>query len=170
MRKLSFAGAAVLGVVVSVLLSVYLWPKACVLGGGGLDMGGGRSLAAASYVGYYYGFGLADRPGIFFGRNYYRVRMAPTRAEDGLTDVGFSGVGWNRFRETYPNGTLREEGIRRVTLNGTFNEGLEPDPDLHDVKEGKYYDPSGKLGSEVKDGTGVQTYWNTSGVKVWEWG
>ena len=38
------------------------------------------------------------------------------------------------------------------------------------MKEGKYYDPSGKLGSEVKDGTGVQTYWNTSGVKVWELG
>ena len=65
MRKLSFAGAAALGVVVSVLLSVYLWPKACVLGGGGLDMGGGRSLAAASYVGYYYGLDWPIGPASF---------------------------------------------------------------------------------------------------------
>ena len=159
--------ASAFGVVGAVLAGLYLWPKSCVLGGGTVETGGG-SLTAASNTGYYFGFGLINKPGILFGKNYYRVRLAPTADEDGFTDVVFAGEGWNTFRGTYPNGTLREEGVCRVYWNGTFSGGLEPDPDLSDVKDGKYYDPTGKLASEVKNGTGVQTYWNCKGIKIWE--
>jgi len=156
--KAVVVGAAVLGVIGSFVLGVYIWPKPCNLGG---SMSGG--LMAQGYVAYYRGFGFNDRPGMF-GRNYCRVRLAPRTAEDGFTDVAFLGEGWNSFRGTYPDGTLREEGVCWVMLNA----GIEPFTGLDEVKDGKYYDPNGKLGSEVKDGTGVQTYWNCDGTKVWE--
>jgi hypothetical protein len=158
--KVTLTGAAMFVAVIIVLLGAYLWPKSCLLGSASY---GGR-VVAQGYTGYYYGFGLnAQHPGIL-GRHYYRVKLAPRSEKEGFTDVDFTGEGWNRFYGTYPDGTLREEGVCWVMLNS----GVEPFPDLHNVKEGKYYDPSGTLGSEIRDGNGVQTYWTCDAVKVWE--
>jgi hypothetical protein len=147
-----FVGIAV------ILLIYYFWPKSCKLGG---EMNVGQFFY---YTGYYRGFGLVKEPGIL-GRNYFCVRFAPTVEADGFTDVQYTGEGWNPFRGTYPNGTLREEGVCQVHLNFV----TEPLPEyLEAKKEGKYYDPNGKLGSEIRDGSGIQTYWNHKGVKVLE--
>ena len=156
--KVTLTAVAMFGAAIVALFGVYLWPKSCRLGGGsygGLLARGTRVTTTVS--------DWNTHPGIL-GRNYCRVRLVPRNEEEGFTDVSFAGEGWNRFRGTYPNGTLREEGVCWVMLNC----GVEPFPDLSNVKEGKYYDPSGKLRSEIKDGNGVQTYWTCGGTKVWE--
>jgi len=144
------------------LFTLWSWPKLSTLGDDdSLFVAGLRSSA---YSGYYRGFGLHKGPGVF-GRSFYRVTLPRTSPEDGYTNVEFSGRGWNEFRGTYPDGTLAEEGLCWVDLNGQYD---EPQADLHNVRNGKYYDPAGALRCEIKDGTGRQTYWTRTGTKVWE--
>jgi hypothetical protein len=156
-RRVAAISAFVL-CIAATLTGTYSWPKSCTLGGRE-----NAGLLTQDYVAYYRGLGLCKSPG-FFGRNYYQLRLPPRRAEDGLTDVSFRGEGWNAFRGTYPDGVLREEGECWVT----WNRGDEPSVDFHNVRNGKYYDRRGNLGSEIKDGSGIQTYWNCDGTMVWQ--
>jgi hypothetical protein len=162
MKMRGIAVAVCSSTVIFGLVILYAWPKATTLGDDpSLQVPG---FLATAYPAYYRGFGLSREPGIL-GRNYFRVRWWTTASEDGWTDVEFSGEGWNTFRGTYPDGTLREEGVCWVDLNGIYD---EPWPDLHNVKTGRYYDPTGKLHSEIHNGTGRQTYWTRNGTRVWE--
>jgi hypothetical protein len=136
-----------------VVAILWAWPKSR-----GLSIG-------LDYIGHYRGLGLWEGPGPF-GRSYYRLTFHSTDAEDGLCEVYFSGYGFNRFREKYPNGVFRQEGECLVEPNG-FPEA-DPLPDIHHVKWGKHYRPDGSLGSEIRDGTGVQIFWSPEGVKLWE--
>ena len=131
---------------------LWAWPKS-------------RGLSVSpTFIGHYRGLGLWEGPGLF-GRSYYRITFSSTDPEDGLCEVYFSGYGFNRFRGEYPNGVLREEGECLVEPNG---DSEDPMPDIHQVKWGNYYRPDGSLGSEIRDGTGVQIYWSREGVKLWE--
>jgi hypothetical protein len=133
------------------LVMVWAWPRSCPLS------------VCHDYIGYYRGLGLQNGPGLL-GKSFYRVVLYPSSPEH-RTDVAFTGRGWNRFRGTYPDGTLREEGECWVDINGGAEDPL---PDLHNVKWGRYYDPRGKLLSQIDDGTGVQIYCTPTGIKTWE--
>ena len=115
------------------------------------------------YRGYYRGLGLVDGPG-FPGKDFFRVVVK--HIDEGYWEVRFRGAGYSPYRGYYPNGTLREEGECRVEFYGV--DQSDPCPDNHDVRWGKYYLPDGRLGSEVRDGSGVQTYWSSNATKVWE--
>lgn len=134
-------GVSAFALAISFLIGAYAWPKHCTLGGGVNE-----GLLTQGCVAYYRGFGLSKQPGIF-GRNYYQLRLASRRPEDGLTDVFYRREGWNAFRGTYPDGTLREEGECWVMLNY----GIEPFVNFHNVKNGKYYDPHGSLGGRDRE-------------------
>jgi hypothetical protein len=136
---------------VAAVAVAWAWPKSCPLS------------LSPSFTGYYRGFGLGGVP--LLGKVFYRATFPTTSPDDGLTEVSFSARGWNPFRGTYPDGTLREEGVCWVDINGGAN---DPAPNIHQVQWGKYYDPSGKMVSEIKDGTGIQTYFTRKGVKTWE--
>lgn len=138
---------ALLAVALSLLCA---WPRSCPL------------FYSDHSTGHFRGLGLLDGPGLL-GRSFFSVTWVEAY---GPTEFTFSGRGWNHFRGTYPDGSLREEGECWVDLNGSNHP--EPLPDTDRVKWGKYYNPQGKLISEIKDGTGVQTYWMPDGTKIWE--
>lgn len=73
--------------------------------------------------------------------------------------------GWNEYKGFYPNGTIRDKGVIWIEYHDT---PPEPLPDLHKVSWGEYYRPDGTLGTEIKDQTGIQTYWHPNGNKIWE--
>lgn len=52
-----------------------------------------------------------------------------------------------------------------MDINGGAN---DPSPDIHRVESGKYYDPDGELVSEIQKETGVQTYFDPNGNRLWE--
>ena len=133
------------------VFTLWFWPKSHAL-----DI-------HPSYVGYYRGLGLEGAGDIFFGKNYYRVEI--TDDYGGISGVAYRHPGYNDFKGFYKTGVIREEGKCFVEVMG-FHE--QPYPDLHDVAWGKYYKPDGALGSEVRDGSGVQTYWTPAGIKIWE--
>lgn len=114
------------------------------------------SLNPNVFVGYYWG---SDR----IGRHFYRVTANEGRY--GRWEVAFRGVGYNRYRGYYPDGSLREEGEIRVSLSGL---PPEPVPDTSDVKWGNYYMPDGTLGAQVRDGTGEQKLWYPNGKLRWK--
>lgn len=113
------------------------------------------------FIGYYRGFGLEGAPSIF-GKQYYLVKI---KDNDGVCWVSYRNEGYNHFEGFYTSGAIREEGECLVEVMGGYN---RPCPERETVKWGKYYKPDGTLGSEVKEGTGLQTYWTLKGVKFWE--
>jgi hypothetical protein len=96
------------------------------------------------------------------GRHFYRVIVNDEPL--GWWEANVSRPGYNRYRGYYPDGTLREEGEIMVTY---LLANPEPFADVHQVKWGKYYRPDGTLGSEVRDGTGEQTWWYLNGKPRW---
>jgi len=116
---------------------------------------------ADHFTGYYRGFGLGDQPGLL-GKNYIGVRF---EGEGEVVDTRFLSHDTARFTARFADGRLFAEGECRIKWMGLN----EPDPDSWNaVLNAKYFDPQGKLASEIVDGTGVQTYWTSDGVKVWE--
>ncbi len=95
------------------------------------------------------------------GTSYYRITF-PADPDDGRLVIDFEGQGYNTYTAYYPNGKVRERG---ECLVDTDFQGLELYPDDHNVLWCKCYKPDGTVGSEVKDGTGVQTRWSTDGQK-----
>ncbi|MBN2023060.1 MAG: hypothetical protein JW809_09730 [Pirellulales bacterium] len=138
-------------VIGAAIMGACLWPRSCPL-----------SVCPECYTGYYRGLDIGG-PGLL-GRSFYRLVLPPSDEADGWTEIDYRGEGWNAFRGTYPDGTLREEGECRVGSNGPD----DPAPDIHDVKWGKYHDPKGVIVSEIVDGTGRQTYFAADGTKIWE--
>ncbi len=149
-RKLFPWIAAILSVIFcgSIFL-LWLWPKSCTL--------------SQSYIARYRGFGLDKQDGWLTGRLYYELEYAPTGPNDGLTTIG-ARPGYNYFRGYYNNGVLREEGEALIE----YIDDCPVMPDSDKIRWAKYYRPDGTLGSEVVDGTGVQTLWTIQGIKVWE--
>ncbi|MDZ4782592.1 MAG: hypothetical protein SGJ19_20285 [Planctomycetia bacterium] len=143
-----------LGLVFALTAAIWLawwWPKSCPL-----------QMNVDYFTGYYRGFGLGDQPG-FFGKNYFAVRFTDTKEIGGVVESRFLSHDKARFVDRFVDGRLRAEGECRIEWLA------EPDPDFsYGVLNAKYYDPQGKLASEIVDGTGVQTYWAINGVKVWE--
>lgn len=115
-----------------------------------------------AYVGYYRGLGLTQRRG-YFGRNWFRVVVHEDA--DGYWEVDVSGLGYNKYRGYYGSGQLREEGLCMVEENGG---GYDIAPNRHDLLSAKFYDPNGKLISEVKNRTGKQVLCHASGQRLWE--
>ena len=116
----------------------------------------------AMFTAYYTGLGLPGASGLF-GKHWGRVEML---VDDGGKWVfQFRKEGYNPFEGYYPDGTIREEGECLVELMGFHD---QPFPDTRAVRTSKCYLPDGSLASEVNNGTGIQTYWTPSGVKIWE--
>lgn len=116
----------------------------------------------AEYIGTYRGLGWHDEPG-YFGKNWFRIHW---KADDGiLTEVIYREYGYSPVRSSYPDGSLRYAGLCLVEQNGTLD---EPIPDEHDVLQAKYYSPEGRLLSEIKGATGIQTLCDAAGNVVWE--
>ncbi len=76
----------------------------------------------------------------------------------------YSKPGFNNFRAYCKNGTLRAEAEVNVRLIGYKK---QPYPDQHLVRDGKYYNPDGKLVSSITDGTGIQKYYSEAGQIYW---
>ena len=124
--------------VIAVLLAIpNFWPRSTKLG-----------MFPDEYVGFYHGLGLHEGPG-YFGTNWYRVVV--TEPDKGYFEVDVDGPGYNSYRGFYPNGTLRERGTCLVEENGDLIW-----PDRHQILNGEYFSPDGKLLSKVENGTGRQ--------------
>lgn len=111
-------------------------------------------------VGYYRGLGRTNGRG-YFGKNWYRIVVQ----EDGIGywEVDVNGFGFNPYRGYYDSGVLSEEGMCMV-----FENGDDIAADRHDLLHGKFYDPRGKLISEVENGTGKQVLFLPDGTRHWE--
>jgi len=112
-------------------------------------------------TGFYRGFGLHDGKGIL-GKNYFKISWNEYSV---LVECSVRGMGFNRYRCWYPSGALLEEGECLVESSGFYH---QPVVDRHHVKWAKCYKPDGSLGSEISNGTGVQTNWTSGGTKIWE--
>ncbi len=141
-------------VILAVLVGIsfwWAWPKS-------------ETLEFTPYmVGHYRGFGLVPDDTFLLGMSFYRVTFTPPN--EGRWEVEYVRPGYNHCKGFYDDGTLHEESKCLVELLGPYN---HPCPDIHNVQFGRYYKPDGTLGSEVKNGTGVQTYWTLDGTKIWE--
>jgi len=112
---------------------------------------------------YYRGFGLTDKPSIA-GKRYYRLDVVLTCPEDGRCEVDFRyGREKHPFIALYPYGTIRAKGYCTVVLDH-FGQPI----DIGQITDGVFYSPSGRITTEVRDGTGVETYWSYAGIKIWE--
>jgi hypothetical protein len=113
-----------------------------------------------SYTGYYRGFGLDDSQG-FFGKRFAKVLW---QESDGYGICWTKKDGYNPYKRWYDNGSIRGEGECLVLISGW----KQPMVDWNDLKWANCYRPDGSVGSEVRDGTGIQTIWSEPGVKIWE--
>ncbi|MEM7227524.1 MAG: hypothetical protein AAF432_01785 [Planctomycetota bacterium] len=77
----------------------------------------------------------------------------------------FTQPGINEFTGYYPDGTVREQGTILISMVDILPSMPLPDGD---PVTSQCFKPDGSLGSEVVDGTGVQTIWLADGTKVWE--
>jgi antitoxin component YwqK of YwqJK toxin-antitoxin module len=124
----------------------------------------------SSCVGYYRGLGLKEEPG-FTGKNWYRI-LGGNHAKghyvkhslDGHWEVDIDGVGYNQYRSYYESGALRAEGLCMVVKDGTEFRAHN----RSDLQQGRFYDPSGKLISEIKDGVGKQVLCFSNGQRFLE--
>jgi antitoxin component YwqK of YwqJK toxin-antitoxin module len=111
-------------------------------------------------VGTYYGLGWHDGPG-YTGRNWVRLRDEGT---DGCWwEIDLDGYGYSTTNGYYANGAVMD---RSVTLVEENVDG--PYWDRHQVRDGTYFDPDGNVVSEVRAGTGRQTWFYANGGKHWE--
>ena len=133
------------------MAGLWWWPKSQPL-----------SINETFYTGHYRGLGLADDTS-FFGKRFFRVVVQD--GPYGYWEVDFKKPGYNAYRGYYSNGICREEGECFVEMNGGQ---VEPAPDSHNVRFGRFFRPDGKLGSEVVNGSGIQTLWYPDGTKRWE--
>ena len=98
---------------------------------------------------------------VLFKRYYAIVEKDPGT---GLTiSVLYQGVGYNPFTAFYADGRIAAEGSCKVTWND--DQMLH---NIHDLKEGRFYNPQGQQVSCVDNGTGVQTLFHANGTKYWE--
>jgi hypothetical protein len=152
-RSIRLRLVTLLGLVFALTAAVWLawwWPKSCPL-----------QMNVDYFTGCYRGFGMGDQPG-FFGKNYFGIRF---EGEGAIVDSHFLSHDTARFVDRFADGRVRSEGECRIEWINPY----EPDADFWNaVLNAKYYDPKGNLASEIVDGTGVQTYWTSDGVKVWE--
>jgi hypothetical protein len=119
------------------------------------------SLNEKIYTGYFRGLGITDSDS-FLGRRFYKI--VASDAPYGYWEVDFKHAGYNEYRGYYSNGKLREKGWCYV---GMHDIPRQPCPDNHDIKDGYYYRPDGTLGSTIKNGSGIQTYWYPNGDVRW---
>ena len=117
---------------------------------------------SSGYIGYYHGLGWTEGGG-YFGKNWFRVLV--TDDIDGYWEVDVSRLAFNRYRGFYSNGKLREEGFCMVE---EIRGGEEIIPNRHNLRDAKFYDPSGKLISEVRNTTGKQVLCRANGEPFWE--
>ena len=90
--------------------------------------------------------------------------LQSARLTGAYCDFFLDGSRLCRFLGRYPSGTIREEGICEVEWVAE----CIPMPNTNRTHFGRYYRPDGTLGSDIRGGTGVQTYWNDEGVKLGE--
>ena len=114
--------------------------------------------SGSGFVGYYKGLGFIEGRG-YFGKNWYRMVRHFGEGDDldGYCEIEVDRLGYNSYRGYYATGVLREEGRWMVAANGS-----KPGPAPFDIQQGKYFNPSGELISEIKNGTGtlIQCYAN----------
>ena len=110
---------------------------------------------------FYRGLNIPGTDVVFLKRYYAIAGNVPDT--ELTTDVEFHGVGYNRFLIFYKDGTLAGQGLCQVDWKGD-----QIYHNIHDVKEGRFYDPQGNLVSSVESGTGVQTLFYADGTKYWE--
>ncbi len=142
----------ILTIIIGTPISWYTWPKSIP-----------HQMSPSDMRLYYRGFGFNDGTGIF-GKRWYAVTFDPE--DDGSHwQFEFIEPGYNPFKAYYADGTLQQEGECLIEVMG-FENG--PYPDWHNLRWAKCYRPDGSLGSEVIDGTGIQTQWMPGGTKTWE--
>jgi hypothetical protein len=99
----------------------------------------------------YHGLGWHEEPG-YMGKNWITYRRDE---DDGCYwEIDLREYGYSHARGYYPSGVLMEESECKTV----------PDPDRHDVRNGRYFDPNGKLVSEIINGTGRQTLFYAEGT------
>ena len=111
---------------------------------------------------FYRGIKVPGVPLMLFKRYYAIVEKDPSSGV--TTSVAYEKEGYNQFFMFYKSGTLAAHGLCIVEKN-------IDDEILHDatnLKEGKFFNPSGDLVSTVQNGTGVQTLFSSSGQRYWE--
>ena len=110
---------------------------------------------------FYRGFKIPGT-GLVVLKRYYAI--AEKDPHTGIsTGVEYKGEGYNSFFVFYEDGTIAAEGMCRVERND--HQILH---NIHDVKEGRFYNPRGDLVSSIRNGTGIQTFFYPDGTKSWE--
>jgi len=109
----------------------------------------------------YRGIKLPGVPIVFFKR--YRSIVEMDRHAGVTIAVDYKGVGFNTFFAFYRDGTMAGTGQCMVEENG--DQILH---DIHNLKDGEFYDTNANLVSTVKNGTGIQTLFYSEGPKNWE--
>ncbi len=113
---------------------------------------------------HYRGLGReADSTGLM---GYMWSGVTQLSEDGGYWRMNFEAPGYNEFVGYYPDGSIREIGTCMVHMTDILPE--VPTPDFHDVDSSRCYKPDGTLGSEVVNGTGIQTIWRPDGTKIWE--
>ncbi|MFU8828927.1 MAG: toxin-antitoxin system YwqK family antitoxin [Phycisphaerales bacterium] len=86
--------------------------------------------------------------------------------DGGYYRAEFKAPGFNPFVGYYPDGSKREVGTCWVEM--VNSNPVMPSAVFSYVDTSRCYKPDGSLGSEVRNGTGVQKVWLPDGTKVWE--
>lgn len=113
---------------------------------------------------HYRGLGLnTDSTGL---TGYMWTGVTMRFHDGGYYRAEFDSPGFNPFVGYYPDGSIRETGTCMVEM--VNSEPVMPSPDFHHVDSSQCYRPDGTLGSNVINGTGIQTVWTSGGTKIWE--
>ncbi len=112
---------------------------------------------------HYRGFWLTDSRGLL-GVNVFRIDVILTLPEDGSCMIEYRhGSEAHPFIAYYPDGQLRARGYCKVTYDHL---GLPKD--MGDIVDGTFVSPDGNIASELRGGTGIETFFTADGVKIWE--
>ncbi len=95
-------------------------------------------------------------------KKYYGI-VYKDRNTGTLFSIVFEKEGYNPFFLFYEGGGIAGRGLCKVN-----NNGYEIMEDIHDIQEAEFYDPEGKLVSEIHDGTGIQKLYYSNGTLYWE--
>ena len=115
-----------------------------------------------AYVGYYRGLGITEGNG-YFGRNWFKIKV--DEGSEGYWEVRVSGQDYHKYIGYYRDGQIREEGYCAIEIYNNYD-GIVPN--RHDLLNAKFYDPNGKLISEVTNKTGKQILCYPNGQWKWE--